>query len=111
MYNDDFSDYIAAKEHGMNARSAYELAEKNGLDNLARIRMLIHVFGLTIGEAKEVSILDVSSSLEEHQEKLLPALEKAAELGLFDDVVNGKDIEIVRPENSHDVESKNSNDQ
>ena len=32
MFNDDFTEYIAAQKNGSDAVTTYKLAEKNGLD-------------------------------------------------------------------------------
>ncbi len=77
MFNDNFSEYVVAKESGADAAATYQLAEKNGLDHFARIRMLRSVFGLEIEEAKAVSLGRTIESLKEDQEKLIPAIENA----------------------------------
>lgn len=75
MFNDDFSEYIAAEENGSDAAAAYKLAEKNGLDPLVRIRMLRSVFDLTIEGAKAVSLGGTVESLKQDQEKWISAIE------------------------------------
>ncbi len=75
----EFSEYQEMKENGIEARVVYLLGKKNGLDTIALIRMLRVVYGLTLVQAKEVSITADGrfKSLSEYQETLLPALEEA----------------------------------
>jgi len=79
MINDHFEEYVRMRNEGLASKEAYRRAESSGLDGFARIRMLRSVFGLTLVEAKEVSMIadGQSSSLSEHQEKMLPALKIA----------------------------------
>ena len=79
--NDDFSEFENMKSKGADANQAYLRSKQLGLDPFAQIRMLRAVFGLTLEQAKEVTVTagGGSSSLSEHQEKLLPSLKKAIE--------------------------------
>lgn len=77
MFKDDFSEYLTARDNGSDATSICKLAEINGLDYFARLRMLRSVFNLTIEGAKAVSLDKTIEGLGQDQEQLLPAIEIA----------------------------------
>jgi hypothetical protein len=74
----EFPEYQEMKENGIEAGVAFLFGKKNGVDDIALIRMLRQVYGLTLIQAKEVSVTADGTfvSLNEYQEKLLPALEE-----------------------------------
>jgi ribosomal protein L7/L12 len=76
---DDFREYELMKAAGIDAKMVFVYARKIGLEPFAQIRMLRSVFGLSLVEAKEVTVTadGASVSLSEHQEKLFPALKEA----------------------------------
>ncbi len=76
---DDFSAYARLKARGRSAEEAYAEATRKGLDPFACIRMLRSVYGLSLVQAKEVTVIiaNDSSSLVEHQARLLPELKRA----------------------------------
>lgn len=79
--NDDFSEFERMKNDGVTPQISYLYSKKIGLDPFAQIRMLRTVYDLTIEGAKEVTVTasGESSTLSEHQEKLLAALRDALE--------------------------------
>jgi hypothetical protein len=78
---DSFSEYEKLRTAAVDAKVACRHAKHNGLDQFTQIRMLRTVFGLTLVEAKEVSLMadGTSISLSESQKKLLPSLKAALE--------------------------------
>jgi len=79
MIDDHFEEYQRMRKEGHSPKEAYLHAEASGLDLFARIRMLPSTFGLSLVEAKEVSVTADGnwSSLSEYQGTLLPALKAA----------------------------------
>lgn len=75
---DDFSAYARLKIAGRSAEEAYAKAKKEGLDPFTCIRMLRSVYNLSLVEAKEVTVIveTKSSSLMEHEARLLPVIRK-----------------------------------
>lgn len=79
----EFPEYQKMKENGIEAGVAYLFGKKSGLDAFALIRMLRQVYGLTLTQAKEVTVTadGTSVSLNEYQAKLFPALKESLERG------------------------------
>ena len=78
---DDFQRYEKMRDKGASPKEVYLAAKNDGLDWPALIRLLRKVFSLSFSQAKEVTIIGegLASSLEEHEGKFLPALEKLLE--------------------------------
>lgn len=76
---DDFSKYEGMRDRGADARNVYWAAKADGHDPITLIRLLRRVFSLSLTQAKEVEVIAEgwANSLEEHQERLIPALEQA----------------------------------
>lgn len=75
----EFQKYEDLKEGGASPEQVYRSAEADGMEWLTRLIMLQSVFGCSLIEAKEFSIIadGEATSLSEHQEKLAEGLEKA----------------------------------
>lgn len=74
----DSTPYAQLKERGASPVEVWRQAEADGLDSITRIRLVRELFGLTLVEAKAVSIEARSgSSLEQHQAELVAGLEDA----------------------------------
>lgn len=76
---DDFSNYEKMRDAGLDAKTVYLTGKADRLDPITLIRMIRHVFQLSLVEAKEVKVVadGLANSLEEYQEKLIPGLEAA----------------------------------
>jgi hypothetical protein len=77
---DDFTPYITLRNQGASTQAVYQAARANGLDFIASLRMLRHVFGLSLVKAKEVTVqADYGvASLSEYQERFIPMVEAVA---------------------------------
>jgi ribosomal protein L7/L12 len=66
---------------GADAGQVYLAAKADGLSSLESIRLIRELFGLSLVEAKEVSVVadELASSLSEYQERFIPALEALIE--------------------------------
>jgi hypothetical protein len=75
----DFSKYEQLHAQGANAQQVYLRGKADGLDPITLIRMVRRVYQLSLAEAKEVTVQadGLAATLEEWQEKLLPAIEQA----------------------------------
>ncbi|MDY7233035.1 hypothetical protein [Hyalangium rubrum] len=83
---DDFRKYEAMRDNGASPSDVYYHARTDGIDSVSMIRMLRKIFNLSLLEAKEITVgtsSQTTPSLNESQEKLAPALEKA--LKKYDD--------------------------
>lgn len=61
----EFGKYESDRAHGATALDAYRSAASEGVDQIACIKMLREVFGLSLDEAKRVSFFgDTGKSLE-----------------------------------------------
>ncbi len=67
------------RDAGLDAKTVYLTGKADRLDPITLIRMIRHVFQLSLVEAKEVKVVadGLANSLEEYQEKLIPGLEAA----------------------------------
>jgi len=75
----EFEKYEAMRLAGRTAAQVYEVAKQEGVDSIARIRLIRAVFGLDLVEAKEVSsAVDNGKTLNESQQELVGALEAAS---------------------------------
>ncbi len=76
---DDFSKYEKMRDRGLDASKIYLETRIDGKDPIMLIRMLRRVFTLSLVEAKEVKVKaeGLANSLEEYQERFIPALESA----------------------------------
>ncbi len=76
---DDFSKYEAMRDQGSGPRDVYLAAKADGHDPITLLRLLRRVFSLSLVQAKEVKVTAEgwASSLEEHQERLVPVVEQA----------------------------------
>ena len=73
-----FSRYYELKSSGASAVDVYQAALADGLNEVSGFRMLRKVFSLSFVEAKcTVIAAEDKGSLEEHQERLAPGLERA----------------------------------
>jgi hypothetical protein len=63
----------------LNPTDFYRTAKAQGLSDIACIRLIRHVFHLSLTQAKEVMVVanEYADSLVEHQENIWPVLEKA----------------------------------
>lgn len=77
----NFSTYEKLRSQGVDATAAYKYGKESGLDLFELIRMLRKVYGLSLTDAKEltVTIDNSAASLSEYQEKLLPFIRKILE--------------------------------
>lgn len=67
-----FEKYESRRAQGATALDAYRSAASDGVDQIACIKMLREVFGLSLDEAKKVSFFgDTGESLEAQQGKLV----------------------------------------
>ena len=75
---DDFSKYEQMRAAGATAEQVYLAAERSGADFPCCLRLLRKVFGLSLVEAKEVSIVasGYASSLAEYQEGFVEPLKE-----------------------------------
>jgi len=74
----DFSPYIACRDKGASALTVWRQAEADGMDPVSRIRLLRELFGLTLIEAKAVSIqARTGANLQAYQEGLVEGLAEA----------------------------------
>ena len=81
----EFEKYKLMRVQGAAVFDTYRAAAGDDLDQITSIRMLREVFGLSLGEAKEVSFLgDTGASLEAKEGKLVDEFTKILdeELGL-----------------------------
>lgn len=81
MKEREFARYHQLREEGASARDVFLVARSDGMPYNDGFRMLHEVFGYSLEEAKTVMVTasgDVSS-LEEHQERLIPGLKRALE--------------------------------
>jgi hypothetical protein len=77
---EDFSKYERLRAGGITAIAMWRQAQDDGLDFGSRIRMIRKVFGLTLMQAKEVSVKAESGrTLTEHQETLARGIEDVLE--------------------------------
>jgi len=75
---EDFSKYVAMRDHGVRAEEAFRQARHDGLDTVTCLRIVRQVFHLSLIEGKAVMIkASTGVSLQEHEAKLLPGLEQA----------------------------------
>ena len=75
---EDYSKYIAMRDHGVRAEEVFRQARHDGLDTVTCLRMVRQVFNLSLIEGKAVMIkADTEVSLQEHEAKLVPGLKKA----------------------------------
>ncbi len=81
MSESEFSRYESLRQEGHSPAEVYRRASADGVDQIGCFRLLRQVFDLSLVEAKRVIVkVDTGAdSLEEHQETLLPGLEKATE--------------------------------
>ncbi len=91
------SKYALMREKGANPREVYLAAEAEGLDGIVCIRLLRELFHVSLAEAKEVIHTSDGSvdSLEEHQERLIPALEYAIAEWEAEEAVSGLEDEEI----------------
>lgn len=79
--NIEFSKYHMAREKGASPADLYQMASADGLSWSECFRLLRVVCRLSPLEAKEITVTasGKASSLDEHQERLVPALKRALE--------------------------------
>ena len=72
----EFPEYHQMRDSGCSAIEVYRSAKAKGMRDIPAIRMLREVFGLTLGEAKEVLIVGsgVAGTVEEHDTDLAAAI-------------------------------------
>lgn len=73
---DDFTKYEKMRSAGEGPEDVYRAAATDGVDAIARVRLIRAVYSLSPGQAKEVIVRadGESSSLDEHQGKIADAL-------------------------------------
>ena len=75
---EQFTKYQLLHKNGLSAEDVYRVAQKDGVNQIAIIQMLIEVFQLSLVEAKSIIIAaNTGLSLAEYQGTLLPVIEKA----------------------------------
>jgi hypothetical protein len=76
---DDFSHYEAMRDAGAQPVLVYQSAKADGFDPVTLIRLLRHVYQLSLVQAKEVSVIGdgLAETLAEYQERLIGPLEEA----------------------------------
>jgi hypothetical protein len=69
---DDFSKYEAMRQSGSTPEEVYRAAVRDGVDSIARIRLIRVVYALSPGQAKEVIVRaeGLSTSLDQYQGKI-----------------------------------------
>jgi ribosomal protein L7/L12 len=73
----EFSKYESLKSRGIGALDAYLSAKRDGVDQIASIRMLRAVYGLSLEEAKKVSFQgDTGQTYEEQEGKSIEEFTK-----------------------------------
>jgi hypothetical protein len=79
---DDFAKYEAMKKEGASPEDVHREAVRDGIDNITVVRLIRHVFSLSLAEAKEVRLkaVGIADSLEKHEsriaDEILPELER-----------------------------------
>lgn len=74
----DIKKYAALRDTGASPVEMWRQAEADGVDQIARIRLVRELYGLSLVQAKAVMVEARSGeTLEERQEKLVEDLEKA----------------------------------
>ena len=74
----EFSRYTALRQAGASPVDVWRQATNDGVDAVKRIRLVRELFGLTLIEAKAVSVKATSGrSLDEHYDGLAEGLEAA----------------------------------
>jgi hypothetical protein len=78
---DYFAKYETMKSDGTSAVEVYRAALADGLDPITRIRLLRTVFGLSLAEAKEVTIVasESAKSLDDFQSGIAQQIEEWSE--------------------------------
>jgi hypothetical protein len=76
---DDFSHYESMRDAGAEPVVVYQSAKLDGFDPVTLIRLLRHVFQLSLVQAKEVTIIGdgLAESLAEYQARLIGPLGEA----------------------------------
>lgn len=79
MSMDPFDKYAALFGQGQDPQVIYRAAKADGLDGITCIRLLRHICGLSLVEAKRVIVTadERTESLEAYQEKLSPGVKHA----------------------------------
>ena len=79
MSMDPFDKYAALFSQEQDPQAIYRVAKADGLDGIACIRLLRHICGLSLIEAKRVIVTadERAESLEAYQEKLSPGVKHA----------------------------------
>lgn len=72
----EFKKYEESKKAGATAEEIWRAAEKDGLGQIARIRMIRSIFGLSAVGAKEVAAAAHGKSLAAEQGELLTGLQE-----------------------------------
>jgi hypothetical protein len=74
--NDDFSKYESMRQGGSSPEEVYRQGSADGLDPIARIRLIRAVFALSLGQAKEVVVRaeGEADSLDQQQRQVADAL-------------------------------------
>lgn len=74
-----FDKYAALFGQEQDSQAIYRVAKADGLDGIACIRLLRHICGLSLVEAKRVIVTadERAESLEAYQEKLTPGVKHA----------------------------------
>ena len=74
---EDFSKYVAMRDHGVEAEEVFRQARHDGYDTITCLRMIRQIFHLSLIEGKAVMIkADTGVSLQEHEEYLIPGLKQ-----------------------------------
>src|SRR5690349_676168 len=76
---DEFNKYQKMAKLGSSAKDVYLTARADGLNLIEALRCLREIFGLSLVDAKEISVTADGRyiSLNDYQASLIPAIEKA----------------------------------
>jgi hypothetical protein len=75
---EDFSTYVAMRDHGRGAEEVFRQARHDGFDMVTCLRMVRQVFHLSLIAGKAVMMqADTGVALQEHEENLIPGLQQA----------------------------------
>ncbi len=82
--SDDFGKYEILRDKGTNPLEVCKIARLDNIKGIKLILMLRRVFGLSHSDAKKVTILASGTTLEEHANNIIRALEELAQDDLPD---------------------------
>jgi hypothetical protein len=76
MMSDDFSKYEAMRNSGSTPEDVYQAAVRDGVDDIARIRLIRAVYSLSLKQAKELMgrAEGLAASLDQYQSQIADEL-------------------------------------